>query len=314
VHIGIPGFDRFPLRISHLLKLVSANRVRQIAITLTAFVICGSTGSPIAAADDCGPDQFLTFAPKPSLPEPAVTESAQQSPVPEPGSATPEAVASIKPTPQDDSAGRVEKAAQAALAEPPSAPDLTPPPPSRNHYILAVSRQAEGSEPASRDPGLQDTVAKSSGTRNLAVFDIQQKTYSLAGLERGASLSVYGSHDENSPVLGSIPESAKDVEATGLCVEEWCLVRRGSLRGWIKRRHLVDEVRAAGSRSFGFTGPGPWSVLEVYDYPREGAKVVGQIASQAKTIEPVGDCGKDWCHIRYFNLAGWVRSNQLELQ
>ena len=91
-------------------------------------------------------------------------------------------------------------------------------------------------------------------------------------------------------------------------------MRRGSLRGWIERRHLVDEVRAAGSRSFGFTGPGPWSVLEVYDYPREGAKVVGQIASPAKTIEPVGDCGKDWCHIRYFNLAGWVRTSRLELQ
>jgi SH3-like domain-containing protein len=311
VHIGFPGFDRFPLCISHLLKLGSAHRAGKIAIGLTALVICGSTGGP-AVADDCGPDQFLTFAPKPSLPETAVTDSARQSPIPETRSE--EAVASIKPTPQDNSAGRAEKTEQAALAEPPSATNLAPPPPSRNHYILAVSRQAGGSEPASRDPSLQDTAAKSSVARNLAVFDIQQKIYSLAGLEHGASLSVYGSHDENSPVLGSIPESAKDVEATGLCVEKWCLVRRGSLRGWIQRRHLVDEVRAAGSRSFRFSGPGPWSVLEVYDYPREGAKVVGQIASPAKTIEPVGDCGKDWCHIRYFNLAGWVRTNQLELQ
>lgn len=310
MHIGVPGFDRFPVSI--LLKLVSANRVRQIAIALTVLAICGSTGSSIAAADDCGPEQFLTFAPKPSPPpEPAVTDAAPQSPVSEPGS---EAVASIKPAPQDDDAGRVEKAEQTALAEPPSAPDRTPPPPSRNHYILAVSGQAERSEPASRDPSIQDAAAKSSGTRDLAIFDIQQKTYSLAGLERGASLSVHGSHDESSPVLGSIPASAKDVEATGLCVEEWCLVRRGSLRGWIERRHLVDEVRAAGSRSFRFTGPSPWSVLQVYDYPRDGAKVVGQIASPAKTIEPVGDCGKDWCHIRYFDLAGWVRSGELELQ
>lgn len=306
MHIGIPGFDRFPLSIPHLLKLVPANRVGQIAIALAALVICGSTGSQIAAADECGPDQFLTFAPKPSPPEPA------QSAVPEPRSE--EAVASIRPTPQDDSAGRAPKAEQAALVEPPSATDLAPPPPSRNHYILAVSRQAGGSEPAARDAGIQDTAAKSSDTRDLAVFDIQQKAYSLAGLARGASLQVHGSHDESSPVLGSIPESAKDVEATGLCVEAWCLVRRGSLRGWIERRHLVDEARAAGSRSFGFTGPGPWSVLEVYDYPREGAKVVGQIASPAKTIEPVGDCGKDWCHIRYFNLAGWVRTSRLELQ
>ena len=312
MHIGIPGFDRFPIGISHLLKFFSANRVRQMAIALTALVICGSTGSPIAVADDCGPEQFLTFAPKPPPSETAVTDSARQSPIPETRSE--EAVASIKPAPQDDNAGRVEKAEQAALAEPLSVPDRTPPPPSRNHYILAASGQAERSEPASRDPSIQDAAAKSSGARELAVFDIQQKAYSLAGLERGASLPVHGSHDESSPVLGSIPGSATDVEATGLCVEAWCLVRRGSLRGWIERRHLIDEARAAGSRSFRFTGPGPWSVLEVYDYPREGAKVVGQISSPARAIEPVGDCGKDWCHIRYFNLAGWVRSSQLELQ
>lgn len=309
MYIGVSCFDRFPVRIPHL--LLSSTRIRQIAIALTALAICSSTGSPIAAADDCGPEQFLTFS---SPPEPAVTDAARQSPVPEPRSEAPEAVASIKPAPQDDNAGRVERAEQAALAEPPYVPDRTPPPPSRNHYILAVSGQAERNEPASRDPSIQDAAAKSSGTRDLAIFDIQQKTYSLAGLERGASLSVHGSHDESSPVLGSIPASAKDVEATGLCVEEWCLVRRGSLRGWIERRHLVDEVRAAGSRSFRFTGPSPWSVLQVYDYPRDGAKVVGQIASPAKTIEPVGDCGKDWCHIRYFDLAGWVRSGELELQ
>ena len=225
----------------------------------------------------------------------------------------PDAVASITPAPQDDQADRAAKVEQLALAEPPPVPDQAASPPSQTYLFLAQSGPVKRSEPASRDLGSQeDADTESSGTRSIAISDIQKKTYSLAGLEGGASLPVRGYHDENSPVLGSIPASATDVEATGLCVEEWCLVRRGSLRGWVKRRYLIDEARAAGSRSYGFNGPAPWSVLDVYDYPRDGAEVVGQIPSPARAIELVGDCGKDWCHIRYFNTVGWVRAGELE--
>jgi SH3-like domain-containing protein len=214
----------------------------------------------------------------------------------------PVAVAAAKPVVIEERADAEQNppaVTKVALVAPPPLPVRALRPPPRPYYVLS---QTASAEPTGAD--LQQPVAG-----GLVLTAIQKKTYAISGLEPGASLPVRGYHEDKAALLGAIPASARDVEATGLCVEDWCLVRRGELRGWIKRRYLVDETRR-----FGFNGLAPWSALEVYDLPSDDAKVVGQIASPARAIESVGDCGKDWCHIRYFDLAGWVRTSELTPQ
>jgi SH3-like domain-containing protein len=216
------------------------------------------------------------------------------------------------------------------VAEPPvskTVAEIAPSPepkegPAKRYYVLQFSETENNnrveSKPKQTDTAslavtdLQKKPAQAEPT-NFTITNIKKKTYSLTGLGDGASLPVRVDHDENSPILGSIPRTAKDVEASGLCVEGWCLVRRGALRGWIKQRHLTDEALAR-SQKFSFKGSAPWRSLIVHDYPSEKAQVVGQIPSPAISIEPIGDCSGDWCHIRYFDMAGWVRSSELTPQ
>jgi SH3-like domain-containing protein len=142
---------------------------------------------------------------------------------------------------------------------------------------------------------------------------IEVKSYSLAGLSDDASLPVREKPEENAAILGWIPGNAASVEGLRRCVLRWCLVRYEQLTGWIARRHLADEGTAATKR-YQVSGVALWGALDVMDYPGPGAGIIGHIPSYATGIVPIGSCDKDWCHIRYLGIAGWVSAKYLAQQ
>lgn len=145
------------------------------------------------------------------------------------------------------------------------------------------------------------------------VKDIEGKHYTLAGLTGESSLPIRANPEENAQILGWIPYDASNVEGMKQCVEKWCLIRHGATDGWVLRRHLADDS-VENSQRFQVDRVDLWGTLEVLDYPSKDAGVVGQIPSYATGIVPIGGCDKNWCHIRYLGIAGWVRGEFLAPQ
>jgi SH3-like domain-containing protein len=143
--------------------------------------------------------------------------------------------------------------------------------------------------------------------------DLENKTYTLAGLGGQSSLPMREQPDGTSRILAWIPNGAKDVEGLRKCVEKWCLVRHGTVSGWVARRHLAD-ISVESSQTFQAKGVELWGALDVLDYPSANGNVVGKIPSYATGIVPIGGCDDEWCHVRYLGIAGWVSGQYLEPQ
>jgi SH3-like domain-containing protein len=179
------------------------------------------------------------------------------------------------------------KTSDAPAAAPPAAVDATVP----------TATQAAGQAAASLIEGLGA---------------IEVKTYTLAGLSGDASLPLREKPEDSGAILGWIPGDAKAVEGLRKCVLKWCLVKYEAHSGWVLRRHLADEPEAG--RRFQVSGVALWGALDVVDYPGPGAAIVGHVPSYATGLVPIGNCDKDWCHVRYLGIAGWVSSRFIEPQ
>ena len=139
------------------------------------------------------------------------------------------------------------------------------------------------------------------------------KYYSIAGLAGEQTLPIHAKASERSKILGRIEQDENRIEGLRKCLGKWCLVRVKSIKGWIERRHLADP-EVFGSQVFKISGLPLWSPLEVIDQPGEKASVVGEIPAYATGIVPIGGCDKDWCHVRYLGVAGWVEGKYLTSQ
>lgn len=158
------------------------------------------------------------------------------------------------------------------------------------------------------------TATQAAGQITESLIDglgaIEVKTYTLAGLSGDASLPLRDKPEDGAAILGWIPGDAKAVEGLRKCVMKWCLVRHDAHTGWVLRRHLADETEAG--KRFQVSGVALWGALDVVDYPGPDAAIVGHIPSYATGIVPIGNCDKDWCHVRYFGIAGWVNAKFIE--
>jgi SH3-like domain-containing protein len=143
--------------------------------------------------------------------------------------------------------------------------------------------------------------------------DAGNKSYTLAGLGGQSALAMRESPDGTSRILGWIPSAATNVEGLHKCVEKWCLVRHGTVSGWVARRHLAD-ASVESSQTFQAKGLELWGSVNVYDYPNAAANVIGKIPSYATGIVPIGGCDDEWCHVRYLGIAGWVSGQYIEPQ
>lgn len=154
----------------------------------------------------------------------------------------------------------------------------------------------------------QNTVVTS-----LKLSDIKKQKYALTRLKNVTFLPVREDHTENARILGGIPFFADDVEALGLCIDEWCLVKRGTLRGWIKRHHLSEasEIETPRLQLKNTVGD---SKIAVFTKPDEKADITSYLMHPATGIVPIGACDQEWCNIRYSDATGWISSKHLERQ
>jgi len=176
----------------------------------------------------------------------------------------------------------------------------------------AIARE----EVATAPPQAIDTnvpTATQAGGLLEGLGSIEVKTYTLAGLSGDASLPLREAAEEGAAILGWVPGDAKGVEGLRKCVLKWCLVRYEALTGWVSRRHLADES-AEAARRFQVSGVALWGALDVVEYPGPDAAIIGHIPSTASGIVPIGGCDKDWCHVRYLGVAGWVNPRFLAPQ
>jgi SH3-like domain-containing protein len=167
-------------------------------------------------------------------------------------------------------------------------------------------RALDSTVPTATQPGQTGPLIDAPGSMEI-------KTYSIAGLSSDASLPAREQPEDGAPIVGWIPGNASDIEGMRKCVQKFCLVRHESVTGWVARRHLADE-EAGASRRFLVSGVALWGALDVVDYPGQGASIIGHIPAYASGIVPIGNCDKDWCHIRYLGIAGWVSGKYLAQQ
>jgi SH3-like domain-containing protein len=149
---------------------------------------------------------------------------------------------------------------------------------------------------------------------SLKVSEVPKKLYSLTDVEGITFLPVREDRSDNAAILGGIPFFANNVEALGLCVDEWCLVRYGEdTRGWIRQRHLSDTHRE-NTPLLQLQNTNDQTAVALYDEPDKQGKVASFIDSKAAGIVPTGTCDLDWCHVLYEGKIGWIRSTYLARQ
>ncbi len=131
------------------------------------------------------------------------------------------------------------------------------------------------------------------------------KRYAIAGIFADSVLQIRSEPDQGAQFLGAIPGDATDVEGLGDCRAAWCLVRHNGVVGWVARRHLAENG-PAGNAPLRIVNLGLAESLPVMDAPAREASAIGEIPAYASGLVRIGECGRDWCHIRYLGLAGWV--------
>jgi SH3-like domain-containing protein len=174
----------------------------------------------------------------------------------------------------------------------------------------AIAKEDKAPGPPQAFDNTVPSAAQAAGPVAASIIDglggVEVKSYALAGLSGDASLPVREEPEDNAAIKGWIPGDSKGVEGMRKCVAKYCMIRYEALTGWVARRHLADENQ--GSQRFQVSGVALWGALDVVDYPSGEASIIGHIPAYATGIVPIGNCDRDWCHVRYLGIAGWVNA------
>ncbi len=170
------------------------------------------------------------------------------------------------------------------------------PPPRRTASLFAQPPEPDEQQPERRD-----------------VAHIAKTTYALTEIYGRIFLPVQKDPDGASQISGKIPFFARDIEVLGTCVDDWCLIRRGAVEGWIRQRHLTAGPGVTEPR-LQFEEVMPLDVLNVYSSPTKEAGIVARINRPATDIRPLETCNEDWCNVRYLDTVGWVDPRYLTRQ
>lgn len=240
------------------------------------------------------------------------THSERQSTPPEPQSAPIPEQAEEAPERREEVAeepvifASIPLPARKELQPPPLAKPAPPPEKAKAHVIpTSITASIEKPEIA---PTREQPVKAS-----LRVYDIAVKKYSLTRMEGLTFLPVREDRTEEARILGAIPFFADDVEAAGLCVNEWCLVKRGDLRGWIRQENLSDAPQEQ-TPVMKLRGGNEQAAVPVYDKPDAQSQIASYISTQTRGIRPVGACDHVWCRVQHQSTEGWIQSKFLARQ
>jgi SH3-like domain-containing protein len=166
--------------------------------------------------------------------------------------------------------------------------------------------------PAPKAPDVERTAALQPLSRVDARSPGDLTKYVLAGVPAGGSLVLRRDATDHAAVVGSVPS---DAEIFGLkqCVRQWCLVQYRDASGYILRRHLA-RADAPASIRYRVDGVSFDTEIEVHEFPGRDATVIGTLPSYATGIVPIGNCDREWCHVRYFGIVGWVGTRFLVIE
>ncbi|MBX2804967.1 MAG: hypothetical protein KTR19_03250 [Hyphomicrobiales bacterium] len=149
----------------------------------------------------------------------------------------------------------------------------------------------------------------------LKVYDIPRKQYRLTRVDNLTFLPVREDRSDDARILGGIPFFSDKVEALGVCVNDWCLVKYGdNLRGWIREHHLSDDKPQQTQPLLKVQDVSERKTIPLYSAADEASPVAAYISTQSDNIQPAGNCDFYWCHIRHESGEGWIQSQYLAKQ
>jgi len=131
-------------------------------------------------------------------------------------------------------------------------------------------------------------------------------SYSLIGLSADGFLPMREGPLDSARIVGVLPSSASGIADLKTSVRQWRLVEHNGVKGYVQSRFLARSETAAlryridGSKD-----------LKVFNFGGLDADIVGEIPFYAAGIVPIGECGAEWCHIRYLGLVGYVEMRGL---
>jgi SH3-like domain-containing protein len=130
--------------------------------------------------------------------------------------------------------------------------------------------------------------------------------YSLIGLSADSFLPIREGPLDSARIVGVLPASANGIADLKTSVRQWRLVEHNGVKGYVQSRFLARSVTVA--RRYRIDGS---ENLKVFNFGGPEADIVGEIPFYAAGILPIGECGAEWCHIRYLGLVGYVEMRGL---
>jgi SH3-like domain-containing protein len=145
--------------------------------------------------------------------------------------------------------------------------------------------------------------------------NIARKKYSLSLVEDITFIPVREDPLNEESIVGAIPFFANNIEALGVCIGDWCLIKRGeNLLGWIQREYLSD-TRQGDAPQLKLQNTAKQKVIPLYRGADREAEIAAYIDPRANGISPVGEiCNQDWCLIRHDGEFGWIESKYIARQ
>jgi SH3-like domain-containing protein len=221
----------------------------------------------------------------------------------------------------------------AVLEEPPSEPKpaeiVSVPIPSRKEAYLPDQQQPKlKSDPEhppittaslplrdAAEPNIIDDPDGENIEPKPKLTNIARKKYSLTLVEDVTFLPVREDPLNEESIVGAIPFFANNIEALGVCIDDWCLIKRGeNLLGWIQRDNLSD-TRQDDAPELKLQNTAAQKAVPLYRGADREAEIATYIDPRANGIIPVGEiCNQDWCLIRYAGEFGWIESKYIVRQ
>jgi SH3-like domain-containing protein len=131
-------------------------------------------------------------------------------------------------------------------------------------------------------------------------------SYSLIGLSAEGFLPMRDGPLDSARIVGVLQASASGIADLKTSVRQWRLVEHNGVKGYVQSRYLARSGSA--TRRYRIEGAND---LKVFNFGGPDADVVGEIPFYAAGIAPIGECGGEWCHIRYLGLVGYVDMRSL---
>jgi SH3-like domain-containing protein len=125
--------------------------------------------------------------------------------------------------------------------------------------------------------------------------------YGLIGLSADGFLPMREGPLDSARIVGVLPSSASGIADLKTSVRQWRLVEHNGVKGYVQSRFLARSETAA--QRYRIDGS---KDLKVFNFGGPDADIVGEIPFYAAGIVPIGECGAEWCHIRYLGLVGYV--------